>query len=319
MSPTNDPLAGALSGLLGALVSGAVQARSQTQPTEQQPPDLVLGSISESEAPARRQPAPTMDEVLGSLLGGGTPGTQPRGGEDALGSLLGSLLGGGTPAAQPSAGEDVLGSLLGSLLGGGTSPTQPTASDDVLGSLLGSLLGGGASMPSQYPSAPMPSQRTYPSSSMPSTSDPIGTLLSGLLGVDVSGGAAAIANNPIANAFVQPIAEALARKTGMAPGIARVVVVFAINTLLSGLTQPGARQKFSREELIEKLQSGEPITQKYLKESGLLPALVEETGLNQKVAAQSLQQVFRALGTQMIEGTPEERQRELQTFLRKWK
>jgi hypothetical protein len=202
-----------------------------------------------------------------------------------LGSLLGSLLGGGAPATQPSAGGDALGSLLGSLLGGGTRPPQ----------------------------------RSYPASPAPSTGDPIGTLLSGLLGVDLSGGAAAIANNPIANAFVQPIADALARKTGMAPGIARVVVVFAINTLLSGLTTRGARPRFNREELIEKLQSGEPITQKYLKESGLLPALVEETGLSQKVAAQSLQQVFRALGTQMIEGTPEERQQELQTFLRKWK
>lgn len=316
MSPTNDPLASALGGLLGALVNGAVQARSQTEQTGQ-PPELVLGSISESEASTRGQSAPTMDEVLGSLLGSGTPGAQPRGGEDALGALLGSLLGGGTPT-RPRAGDDALGSLLGSLLGGAPS-TQPSAGNDVLGSLLGSLLGGGTTMPSQYPSAPMPSQRTYPSSPVPSTGDPIGTLLSSLLGVDVSGGAGAIANNPIANAFVQPIAEALARKTGMAPGIARVVVVFAINALLSGLTQQGARQRFSREELIEKLQSGEPITQKYLKESGLLPALVEETGLNQKVAAQSLQQVFRALGTQMIEGTPEERQRELQTFLRKWK
>ncbi|MCX7837954.1 MAG: DUF937 domain-containing protein [Anaerolineae bacterium] len=307
MSSTNDPLATALGGLLGALVNGAVQARSQTQQTEQ-PPELVLGSISESETP-RGQSAPTMEEVLGSLLGG-TAGTQPRGGEDALGSLLGSLLGGGTSAAQPRAGDEALGSLLGSLLGGGAPSTRSGAGDEVLGSLLGSLLGGGTTMPSQ---------RGYPPSQVPATGDPIGTLLSGLLGVDVGGGAATIANNPIANAFVQPIAEALARKTGMAPGIARVVVVFAINALLSGLTQQGARQKFSREELIEKLQSGEPITQKYLKESGLLPALVEETGLNQKVAAQSLQQVFRALGTQMIEGTPEERQQELQTFLRKWK
>jgi hypothetical protein len=280
MSPTNDPLAGALGGLLGTLVSGAMQARGQTEQREQ-PPDLVLGSISESEASGRSPSAPSLDEVLGSLLGGGTAGTQPRGGEDALGSLLGSLLG-----------------------GGGAPPTRPSAGDDVLGSLLGSLLGGGTSMPSQP---------------APSTADPIGTLLSGLLGVDVSGGAAAIANNPITNAFVEPIAEALARKTGMAPGIARVVVVFAINTLLSGLTQKGTRQGFIPEELIEKLQSGEPITQKYLKETGLLSELVQETGLSQKVAAQSLQQVFRALSTQMIEGTPEERQKELQTFLRKWK
>lgn len=194
-----------------------------------------------------------MDDVLGSLLGGGAPAASSRGGEDALGALLGSLLGGGAPAASSRGGEDALGALL-----------------------------------------------------------------SGLLGVDTSGGARVIANSPISNAFVAPIAEALARKTGMAPGIARAVVVFAINVLMAGVASPGTRQKFSREELVEKLTSGEPITQRYLKDSGLLPAFAQETGLSQKTAAQSLQQVFQALGTQMGEGTAEERQQELQTLLQKW-
>ncbi len=262
MSSTNDPMASALGGLLSALLNGAAQAQSQPQPTTQST-DRVLGSTSKSETPTRTQSAPAMDDVLGSLLGGGAPATSSRGGEDALGSLLGSLLGSGTLAGSSS----------------------------------------------NYPSQQMPSAGT----------DQLGSLLSGLLGVDTSGGARVVANNPISNAFVVPIADALARKTGMAPGIAQVVVVFAINVLLAGVAQQGSRQQLSREELITKLQNGEPITQTYLKESGLLSQLVQETGLSQKTAAQSLQQVFRALGTQMSEGTPEERQQELQTFLRKWK
>lgn len=330
---SKDPIASALGGLLGALLSGAAQARSQPPQTEP-PPDLVLGSISESEKPTRAQPtrtqpAPTMDDMLGSLLGGGS--TQARGGEDALGSLLGSLLGGGAPAPQPrgsapasrsrksapapqaSAGEDALGSLLGSLLGGGAPASQSRGGEDALGSLLGSLLGGETPPASQRKRVPAQRQAS-------AGTDVLGTLLSGLLGVDTSAGARGIATNPITNAFVAQIAEALARKTGIAPGIAQVVVVFAINALLSGLApQQGGRQRFNRDELIHKLSSGKPITQTYLKQSGLLPALVEETGLSQKAAAQSLQQVFQALGTQMGEGTLEEHQQELQTFLRKWK
>lgn len=265
MGTTNDPMTSALGGLVGALLNGAVQARSQTGQTGQ---------------------SAEMGDILGSLLGGGAPRDASSAQGDVLGSLLGSMMSGGASTSQPS-GEDALGALLGSLLGSGT----PAGSS------------------SSYPSQQMPSAGT----------DQLGSLLSGLLGVDTSGGARAIANNPIANAFVAPIAETLARKTGMAPGIAQVVVVFAINVLLAGVAQQGSRQQSSREELITKLQNGEPITQTYLKESGLLSQLVQETGLSQKTAAQSLQQVFRALGTQMSEGTPEERQQELQTFLRKWK
>jgi hypothetical protein len=286
---TNDPMASALGGLVGALLNGAVQARSQTGQTEQ---------------PAE------MGNILGSLLGGGAPRDASSAQGDVLGSLLGSMMSGGASTSQPS-GEDALGALLGSLLSGSAPTAQPSGGEDALGALLGSLLGSGT---------PAGSSSSYPSQQMPSAgTDQLGSLLSGLLGVDTSGGARAIANNPIANAFVAPIAETLARKTGMAPGIAQVVVVFAINVLLAGVAQQGSRQQSSREELITKLQNGEPITQTYLKESGLLSQLVQETGLSQKTAAQSLQQVFRALGTQMSEGTPEERQQELQTFLRKWK
>lgn len=94
-------------------------------------------------------------DLLGTLLGGLTSGSQQQaqssGGNDLLGSLLGSLTG---SQQQQSGGSDllgsllgggqqqgggVLGSLLGSMLGGG----QQSGSGGVLGSLLGSLVSGG--------------------------------------------------------------------------------------------------------------------------------------------------------------------------------
>ncbi|MCI0477970.1 MAG: hypothetical protein L0Y55_17140, partial [Anaerolineales bacterium] len=307
MSPTNDPMASALGGLLGALLGGTPQVQGQMQETGKSLDD-VLGSISASEAPTGKRSAPMQDA-----------------GGDVLGSLLGSMMSGGAQSgrtpSQQGAGGDMLGSILGSMLGGGAQsggmPSQG-AGGDVLGSLLGGLLGGGE-MPAQS-SAPTPSRRSRSTKQMPpSGADPIGSILGGLLGTDVGGGAGAIANNPLTNVFVAPIADALARKTGMAPGIARVVVVFGLTTLMSAMTQQGSRKGFNANDLVERLSTDGTVSQKYLKDSGLVSQLAQESGLDQKTAAQSLQQVFQALGTQMGEGTLDDHQGELQTLLRKWK
>jgi len=327
MCPTNDPMASALGGLLGALLGGHPQVQDHMDKTGQSLDD-VLGSISGSEAPAGGQSTPGAGDVLGSLLGGGAPsgGMPSQGaGADVLGSLLGGLLGGGgAPAGgMPSqgAGGDVLGSLLGGLLGGGGAPAggMPSqgAGGDVLGSLLGGLLGGGMS---PQGGTPMPSQRGYPPQQMPSAGgDPISSILGGLLGVNTGGGAGVIANNPIANAFVAPIAEALARKTGMAPGIAQVVVVFALTTLMSAATQKATQKGFSPSDLVNKLATDGTVSQKYLKDSGLVAQLAQQSGLDQQTASKSLQQAFTALGTHVGEGSMEDKQAELQTLLKKWK
>jgi hypothetical protein len=155
---------------------------------------------------------------------------------------------------------------------------------------------------------------------MPSAgADPIGSILGGLLGVDMSGGAGAIANNPLTNVFVAPIADALARKTGMAPGIARVVVVFALTTLMSAMTHQGSRKGFNANDLVERRSTDGTVSQKYLKDSGLVSQLAQQSGLDQKTAAASLQQAFAALGTHVGEGSMEDKQAELQTLLKKWK
>ena len=328
MSPTNDPnVNDALGGLLGALLGGHPAVQDHMDKTGQSLDD-VLGSISGSEAPAGGQSTPGAGDVLGSLLGGGAPsgGMPSQGaGGDVLGSLLGGLLGGGAPSGgMPSqgAGGDVLGSLLGGLLGGGGAPSGGMSSQgaggDVLGSLLGGLLGGGGTSPQG--GTPMPSQRGYPPQQMPSAGgDPISSILGGLLGVNVGSGAGAIANNPIANAFVAPIAEALARKTGMAPGIAQVVVVFALTTLMSAATQKATQKGFSPSDLVNKLATDGTVSQKYLKDSGLVAQLAQQSGLDQQTASKSLQQTFAALGTHVGEGSMEDKQAELQTLLKKWK
>jgi uncharacterized protein YidB (DUF937 family) len=149
--------------------------------------------------------------------------------------------------------------------------------------------------------------------------DPISSILGGLLGVDTGGGAGVIANNPITNVFVAPIANALAKKTGMAPGIAQVVVVFALTTLMSAATQKATQKGFCPSDLVNKLANDGTVSQKYLKDSGLVTQLAQQSGLDQQTAAKSLQQALTALGTQVGEGSMEDKQAELQTLLKKWK
>ena len=306
MSPTNDPnVNDALGGLLGALLGGHPAVQDHMDQTGKSL-DQVLGSISGSQAPS-----------------GGTPSQSASG--DVLGSVLGSMLGGGGAQSggmsSQSAGGDVLGSLLGGLLGGGGAQSGGMSSQgaggDVLGSLLGGLLGGGMS---PQGGTPMPSQRGYPSQQMPAAGgDPISSILGGLLGVNTGGGASAIANNPIENAFVQPIANALAKKTGMAPGIAQVVVVFALTTLMSAATQKATQKGFSPSDLVNKLATDGTVSQKYLKDSGLVTQLAQQSGLDQGTAAKSLQQAFAALGTHVGEGSMEDKQAELQSLRKTWK
>jgi len=202
---------------------------------------------------------------------------------------------------------------LGSMMGGASAPN---ASGDPMGSILGGLLGG------ETPATPAPKGRkgrqTQPT--MPDISgDPMSAILGGLLG----GGAPGNANTSAlgSNAFLAPIIDAVAKKLGVDPQIASTIVSFALNALVANQSsgKRGLRASAGANDLTDMLSGGKPVTQKYLKDSGLLSQVTAQTGLDQKTATASLQQVFQAFSTQMGEGGAAERQAQYNTLLKSWK
>lgn len=301
MSPANnDPIGSALGGLLGGLLGGHPDVQSHMDQTGK-----------------------SLDEVLGTLSGGPAASSkqQPSSGTDVLGSLLGSVLGGGGPSggvSSPSSGGDVLGSILGGVLGGGSSaggrqPSNPTG--DVLGSILSGALGGATSGQAGGISKSKKSSQQMPASG----GDPISSILGGLLGTNMGGGLGSVGNNPIQNAFLQPIVNAVAQKTGLSPQIAQIVVVFALTTLMSAATQKPGQKGFSAGDLVTQLSSNGTVPQSYLKDSGLVSQLAQQSGLDQATASQALQQTLTALGTHMGGGTMADKQAALKTVLKKKK
>ena len=243
-----------------------------------------------------------LSALLGGLMGGG--GAQSAQGGDVLGSLLGGLMGGGdAPSAQQSAGY--LGSLMG---GGGAQGAQG-------GGVLGGLLGGGGAQSAQQGAGDLGSLMGGGGAQ---GGDVLGSLLGGLLGGGVPQGGqqmptaqAGISNHP----FLAPIVNGLAQKLGLPPAIAEVVVSFALTQLLNSLMNrasaggaPGMQSFASpqragegagdlqMEDISQRFQSGLAIDTKYLRSAGLSQQLADQTGLDQKTAAASLEQAFQLLG-----------------------
>lgn len=309
MSPKkNDETTRALNGLLGAVIGGHPDVQNHMNQTGK-----------------------SLDEVLGSMSGGSAASAVPQKGlgSDMLGSLLGSALSGGGSGGGSSSqgsGGDLLGSLLGGALGGGTPSGGGTQSSNPTGDLLGSLLsgamGGSTPKPSSRPK-PSTGKKPRPSSAKPTSqqpaggSDMIGSLLGGLLGTNLSGGASSAANNPIENAFLQPIVDAVAKKTGLSPQIAQIVVVFALSKLMSAATQGSGKKGSSMSDLVSQLSSGGSVSPSFLKDSGLAADLAQQSGLDQATAAKALQQSLSALGTHMGEGSMQEKQAALNAMLNK--
>ncbi len=166
---------------------------------------------------------------------------------------------------------------------------------DVMSALLGGLLGGG-----------MP-QGGAPMQGAPGMGggDAMSALLGGLLGGGMPGGmpnASAMGNN----SFLAPIVDAIAAKIGIPPQIAQLVVSFVLGQLMGGQRDP---------QLAQMLGGRGTVSQKYLRDSGMVRQLAEQTGLDNKTATKSLQQVMQAFATQMGEGTMEEHQSGLQSWL----
>jgi hypothetical protein len=205
-----------------------------------------------------------MDDLANALnKSSATPkakGGQPASSQPDLNGLLGALGGGG----QQASGQPDLGSLLG-MLGGGQAGGQPD-----LGSLLG-MLGGGQSGQG---------------------GDALGGLLGGLLGG--GSGSGAVSGGPL-DALVGP----LAKKLGLPPQVAGMVVMFLANALLAGQagSRSGAASGSDLNDVMTMLDSGR-MDSKALHNNQLVQDLSQQTGLDEQTAARSIGAVVDMLGGQ---------------------
>lgn len=210
-----------------------------------------------------------MDELMKAILGeaGGTGGGS-RGQSSPIADLIGGILGGGAaPSGRraPAQGQDPLADLIGGILGGGGGGSARGGNAQGTGQILdliGAIMGGGAA-----PSGARGGQE------------------------------------------VNPISAMLAEKLGIPPQVAQVVVAFFMSKLLSGMTgqqggQPesyksGGRDKddIDLDDLLEVMDNDKALNAR-LSHSGMPQELAAKTGMDPKLASQSLEQLVKIIGTQ---------------------
>jgi len=225
----------------------------------------------------------SMEDLLKGILAEGRSRQRgQRAASDPLADLLGGILGGVEPQ-QARGGQSAAGGLpdlLGGILGGADGKVDL---GDIAG-ILGGILGGGGATPG----------RTQPSQGG----------LGGILG-----GASSLG----ANSFLAPIINELAERLGLPPAIANAVVSFVLGKLLSGslgragAASPGAiapsqPQGLDLDHLLETVGTGGQFEPGYLRSTGLVAELAQQTGIDQSTAMQSLQEVLGKLGGQLAAG-----------------
>ena len=223
-----------------------------------------------------------MTELIGGLLGGGTTGGQG----DAMGGILGSLLGGGQ--STPSGGsqqQDAMSNMLGSLLGGGGQSQTSNQQQDAMSGMLGSLLGGGGTQ----------------------QAGGLGTIMSLLEMVTGTGQQTGIAqssltssNNPIMN-LVQPFITPLANKLKISPQLAMIVVSFVLQKMLAHHPTSGRDStQLNLDQMLSQLNSSGKLNPNLLQNSGMVEELSQVTGMNQAMAAKSLNTAFTMVGNHAL-------------------
>lgn len=212
-----------------------------------------------------------MEDVLGSLLGGG------GGGAGGLGDLLGGLMGGGS-APSGAAGGDMgdMAGLLGSLLGGGGAASQSSDAGDMTG-MLGGLLGGGETGAS---------------------SGGMGDLLGGLLGGGGStGGLGGLLGGLLGGGSDQmsfgggggvslPFAGALAEKLGISEQMANMLIMGAIGLLTSSMAK---KRSSGRAGAVNYADLADP---DFIRSSGVASQLSGRMGISEDEAIYGLQQTM---------------------------
>jgi hypothetical protein len=262
--------------------------------------DLLKGFLggADSQARGRQAGGDPLSDLLRGILGGVTA-PQEGGGGTGLDDILGGILGGGAQGAG--------GAGLGDILGGGSGAQDAggTGLDDILGGILGG--GGGAQAGG-------------------------GIGMDDILGAIMGRGGANLGGN----SFLAPIIQGLAEKLGLSPGIAQAVVGFVIAKLLPGLlagarapapsstgrpraapsTQEG--QGLDLDHLLGTMGAGRDLEPSYLRSTGMVDELAQQTGLDPDTAGQSLQQVFGMFGAQLGGAPRAEKKKGLDHLLDTW-
>ena len=224
---------------------------------------LLVESRQQGGSQRPSQSSDPMTDLIGGLLGGG--GQTPGGGQtDATAGVLGSLLGGGqTSNSSSNQQSDALSGMLGSLMGGGQSQTgggQQTGLGGIM-SLLEMVTGTG--------------QQTGTSPSL-ATSD-----------------------NPIMG-LIQPFVTSLANKLKISPQLAMIVVSFVLEKILAHHPTSGRDStQFNLDQLLNQVGSGK-LDPNLLQNSGMVEELSQVTGMNQAMAAKSLNTAFTMVGKRAL-------------------
>jgi len=173
------------------------------------------------------------------------------------------------------------------LIGGGMGQqqSQQQPGGDLLGGILGSILGGGG--------APQGASGAV------SGGSPLTDILGGILG----GGSGSSGAGGGMSQLLAPVIEQLAKRLGLPPAIAQVVVSFLLGKLFSGAASSralpaGAAQPsaLDLDGLLSHMDRSHAIDQSYLASTGMPQELAAKTGMDVDMAATSLQEAFRLLG-----------------------
>lgn len=213
--------------------------------------DLLSGKDEDTGATGG-QDAKGMEDLLGSLLGGG------GGAQGGLGDLLGGLMGGG---GQPAAGQGDMGDLLGGLMGG-SGGSAGAAGAGGLGALLGGLMGGGGGQ---------------------SGAGGLGGLLGGLLG---GGGGDPMSFGGGGGGMSLPFAGTLAEKLGISEQMANMLIMGAIGLLTSSMAKNRSSGRGGQVDL--NLVSDPD----YIRSSGVAWRLSSQMGISEDDAILGLQQTM---------------------------
>lgn len=234
-----------------------------------------------------------MEEILKAILSGAAQ-AQPRGGQqasDPMADMIGAILGGGS---GPQAAAPSLEDLLQGINAGDARQMGATAPTGGMGGLLEAILGGGAAAPQRQPQA----------------AGGLGDILGAILG----GGSGSSSGSMGSNAFLAPIANALAEKLNLPPAVAQMIVAFLVEKLFSGggtaaqpqraatprrAAAPAPAQGLDLDHLLDEVAEGKQVDAAYFRQSGMAQELAQKTGLDPRAAERSLQEAFSLLGGQL--------------------